>query len=265
MLGFTLIELLVVIAIIAILAALLMPALEAAREKARRAACLNNLRQIYLGSSFYADDFDGNAPYQWSDTWDAGIYTECCNHATWTGTTNNIEVRTGWKIFGDQGYMKTGLFECPSFGTPARLNSSSTEGIHYSYRYNSRRAIGYLDSTIPPNGSGDLTRPPKRLLFDPRRAARALFTDASIYRRTGGKELTVTGSPSWRYRRWSHETGGNITLHNGVTFWMDNVPQVDTNYRVGWPFERPWYNVGWATSSWGPGLDDFIRDPSLRP
>ncbi|HEY0076510.1 MAG TPA: prepilin-type N-terminal cleavage/methylation domain-containing protein [Abditibacteriaceae bacterium] len=56
--GFTLIELLVVIAIIALLAAILFPVFARARENARKTSCMNNVKQISLGWTQYAQDYD---------------------------------------------------------------------------------------------------------------------------------------------------------------------------------------------------------------
>ena len=101
--GFTLIELLVVIAIIAILAAILFPAFARARENARRASCLSNLKQVGLGIMQYTQDYDEKLPYVTS--YDVSNYS------------NPLNTTTNW-IAQSQPYVKSWqLYRCPSANT----------------------------------------------------------------------------------------------------------------------------------------------------
>ena len=138
--GFTLVELLVVIAIIGVLIALLLPAVQQAREAARRTQCVSNMKNIGLAMHNYHDTYN-NLPYLGFDGWNGDtisvfgrILPFVEQNAMYETLNFNVRANDG----NNKLYRTTPLdiFTCPSEGvTLGESNSGNQWWSHQRYSY----------------------------------------------------------------------------------------------------------------------------------
>jgi len=156
--AFTLIELLVVIAIISILSAILFPVFARARESARRASCLSNLKQIGLGIAMYTQDYDEHFPraIQSIGVLHGAPYVTQTK-AGWPGLTykTNGQYYVSWMDMIFPYVKSVQIFQCPSQPGLSSANSyapsyafSSEVSSYGNDHYGLARGVGLLMSSV---------------------------------------------------------------------------------------------------------------------
>lgn len=280
--GFTLVELLVVIAIIGILVALLLPAVQAAREAARRMQCGNNLKQMGLALHNYHDTFKVFPPALLN----SGRTVAGTTDPTW-GYPEGVRNHTGWMFmlpFIEQSSLHaqfnfnvasnssnpnaggptpintlndvpistrlTGL-ECPSH-PQAGENSSYLPGTTDFYTRRNAKRASYLFST---GVFTDYNAPWHTASADIRQGAFGNNGAAKIADITDGtsNSLAIGEATGGRFKTSSHYgpwglNGTHTSVHGRVVSTSStvlNVPPSGTaNYWKNWTINGAWHNTG---------------------
>ncbi len=235
--GFTLIELLVVIAIIAILASMLLPALNAARDKAKAISCLNNQKQIGLAFTGYQDDFEG-----YFVPWNL-----LHNHDSFNGNW-------AWNLKFSGYITNPSILSCPDSAefnerhtnngevSYIALPNNANSYLYVSYGYNYDRGFGRVHYTVPERYT------PVRLSMVKSPSKKILVGDSfKLGSNRGYNSINLRApSTSWTTLNDRHNDAANILWADGHATSVKKASYVLTveadpnnNYRY-WRYNTRW-------------------------
>ena len=218
--NFTLIELLVVIAIIAILAALLLPALGAAKDSAKRIQCANNQRQILLGYHMFVQNYKDNM-LPWRIYPDESYGVDQRNYTGTSGMQWTWLMRDELKMTNLMDYASKGQADdtiAPASRKVVTCPSAPIKVQYWGYiHYGMMRYFAGGDRAY----ATDLTPMPKKLT-DVKSPRMILFADSYDHATKGGSSVIDNGTiVTWGFSR--HRNSVNISHIDGAVSTMKYV------------------------------------------
>ena len=258
--AFTLIELLVVIAIIAILAAMLLPALSKAKDRAKSAACLNNMQQIILATKMYVDDNHGAMIPLW-------IQQGAPGWASWNYDAATFVIQYPPFLWWPDKFRLDGLipsqnvFSCPALTRPATdahggaVSTINTLGIGMNYPEYGQiiKAAGMPNTVYDSASENQVTRPSQSIVF-----ADAGFISNPDDGYDDWKEIPATGCAYFRVPTDTADYEGNdytrsVPRHgkrlNSAFF--DGHVQLLRNSMIGYDLPRTNADALWTKNNNG--------------